>query len=80
MKKNSILLGICLILSQSLTCAQEDEPVEFVLDRPAEEKPLLDEAAGRARDAVFCWVEFGIEAAMNRFNVAKEKEAQSGGN
>ena len=29
MKKNSILLGICLILSQSLTCAQEDEQVEL---------------------------------------------------
>ena len=42
---------------------------DFVLDRPTEtEKPLLDEAIEKAREAVLCWVEYGIEAAMNEFN------------
>jgi len=31
MKKINILLGVCLILSQSLTCAQKDEQVELFL-------------------------------------------------
>lgn len=56
--------------------SKEEEPVDFVLDRPVEEKPLLDQAVERARDAVLCWIEYGIEATMNRFNVGKEKEAQ----
>ena len=42
---------------------------DFVLDKPTEtERPLLDEAIGRGREAVLCWVEYGIEAAMNEFN------------
>jgi PTH1 family peptidyl-tRNA hydrolase len=43
--------------------------VDYVLSRPmAEEKALLNEAIARARDAVFCWLECGIEKAMNDFN------------
>jgi len=39
------------------------------LSKPTEaEKPLLDEAIAKGRDAVLCWVEYGIEAAMNEFN------------
>ncbi len=53
----------------------QEDPVDFVLDRPKEEKPLLDEAVVKARDAVLCWVENGIEVTMNRFNVGREKEA-----
>jgi len=42
---------------------------DYVLDKPLEvERPLLDEAISRAREAVLCWVEQGIEAAMNNFN------------
>jgi len=42
---------------------------DYVLDKPSKaEKPLLDEAISRAREAVLCWVEQGIEAAMNSFN------------
>ncbi len=52
----------------------QEDPVDFVLNRPKEEKPLLDEAIGKARDAVLCWVEYGIEVTMNRFNVGREKE------
>jgi len=49
--------------------------VDFVLDKPTEvERPLLDEAIVRARDAALCWVEHGIEATMNEFNRACEKE------
>jgi len=42
---------------------------DYVLDKPLEvERPLLDEAISRAREVVLCWVEQGIEAAMNNFN------------
>ena len=45
--------------------------VDYVLAEPAEdEKPLLNEAIVLARDAVLCWVEFGIDEAMSRFNRA----------
>jgi len=45
------------------------EAVDYVLDKPAEaEMPLLCEATDMAQDAVLCWIQYGIEAAMNRFN------------
>ena len=52
-------------IGQSNKEAAED----FVLDKPTEqEKLLLDEAIMRAREAIICWIENGIEAAMNKFN------------
>ena len=49
-------------------CGQEDT-IDFVLDKPTEtEKPLLDEAIERAKEAVICWIKNGIETAMNEFN------------
>ena len=43
--------------------------VGYVLGRPEpEEKPLLNQAILRARDAVLCWLEFGLEKTMNEFN------------
>jgi PTH1 family peptidyl-tRNA hydrolase len=49
--------------------SHEGEAVGFVLDRPTEaERPLLQEAIERARDAVLCWIENGIETAMNKYN------------
>lgn len=42
---------------------------DFVLAKPTEpERTLLDEAVERSREAVLCWIEYGIEAAMNKFN------------
>jgi len=42
---------------------------DYVLDKPTEaERPLLDEAIAKARDAVLCWVEYGIKATMNKYN------------
>ncbi|MGA1979956.1 MAG: aminoacyl-tRNA hydrolase [Sedimentisphaerales bacterium] len=42
---------------------------DYVLSKPAEtEKPLLDEAITKARDAVLYWIEYGIKATMNKFN------------
>ena len=47
----------------------QQDPYDYVLDKPTEtEKLLLDEAIVRARDAVLCWVEYGIEKTMNEFN------------
>jgi len=49
-------------------CGNEDA-CDYVLDKPAEaERPLLDEAIDEAREAVFCWIECGIEETMNEFN------------
>ena len=43
--------------------------VDYVLGKPAEnEKSVLDEVVVKAREAVLCWLEYGIEAAMNEFN------------
>jgi PTH1 family peptidyl-tRNA hydrolase len=42
---------------------------DYVLGKPDEQqRKKLDEAVEKAVGAVFCWVEEGIEAAMNRFN------------
>ncbi len=47
----------------------EEADVDFVLDKPTEqEKLLLDEAIEKAKEAVLCWIERGVEAAMNEFN------------
>jgi peptidyl-tRNA hydrolase, PTH1 family len=47
--------------------------VDYVLGRPGEqEKPLLNEAIEKGRDAVLCWIEYGIEKAMNTFNKNSE--------
>jgi peptidyl-tRNA hydrolase, PTH1 family len=51
----------------------EQDAVDFVLDEPPEaDKVPLAEAVERARDAVFCWIEHGIETAMNKFNRSGE--------
>jgi PTH1 family peptidyl-tRNA hydrolase len=53
--------------------AQAAGAVGYVLGRPQEQdKRLLNEAILRARDAVLCWVQFGIEKTMNEFNKAQE--------
>jgi PTH1 family peptidyl-tRNA hydrolase len=49
------------------------EAVSYVLGRPgSDEKLLLNEAIVRARDAVLCWIEFGIDKAMNVFNTGPQ--------
>lgn len=45
------------------------EAYDYVLGKPTEaDKPLLEKAITKARDAVLCWVEYGIKATMNKFN------------
>jgi PTH1 family peptidyl-tRNA hydrolase len=45
------------------------DAADFVLSRfAADERPLIDDAIGRAADGVECWVANGIEVSMNRFN------------
>jgi PTH1 family peptidyl-tRNA hydrolase len=49
--------------------SNEKEAYDYVLSKPTEaERALLDEAIIKARDAVLCWVEYGIRATMNKFN------------
>ena len=49
------------------------DQVDYVLSRPNEnQKALLDKAIENARDAVLCWIEYGIETAMNKFNSSVE--------
>ena len=51
----------------------EADAVGYVLGKPQEdEKPLLAAAIERARNAVLCWIEYGIETAMNKFNSYSE--------
>ncbi|HUV67836.1 MAG TPA: aminoacyl-tRNA hydrolase [Sedimentisphaerales bacterium] len=51
----------------------QQDAVDFVLDEPAQaDKALLAEAVERARDAVVCWIEHGIDKAMNVFNRSGE--------
>ena len=46
---------------------------DFVLTPFTEtERPVIEEAIGRAADAVECWMSDGLEAAMNRCNPAAE--------
>ena len=55
--------------------AASGEAVGHVLGNfAAEEKRLIDEALGVARDCVECWLEKGIQAAMTRYN----KKVESG--
>jgi len=45
------------------------DAVDYVLGRPREdEKPLLTDAVQEAAEAVLCWLQFGIQKTMNRFN------------
>jgi PTH1 family peptidyl-tRNA hydrolase len=49
------------------------QAVGHVLGRPPEQgRRLLNEAILQARDAVLCWIEFGIGRTMNTFNVKSE--------
>jgi len=41
------------------------------------ERPVIDEAIGRAADAVELFVAEGIESVMNRFNAAADTEERS---
>ena len=47
----------------------EQAAEDYVLDAPTQEqKPLLTEAVEKARQCALCWIECGIETAMNDFN------------
>lgn len=50
--------------------------VDHVLSEPTEERASLEDAVVRARDAVLCWIELGIDNAMNRFNKLLEQEGR----
>ncbi len=47
---------------------------DYVLGKPgAEQRKQMDKAIERATQAVFCWVNEGVEAAMNKFNARVEE-------
>lgn len=47
----------------------EETAYDYVLSEPAAvDRPLLEEAIIKAREAVLYWIEYGIKATMNRFN------------
>jgi PTH1 family peptidyl-tRNA hydrolase len=49
-----------------------EDAAAYVLTRPGPaERPLLDRAIEMARDAIFCWIEYGINKAMNEFNAGQ---------
>ncbi len=50
------------------------EAVGYVLGRPEpQERPLLNEAILKARDAVLHWLRFGLDKTMNEFNKGPEQ-------
>ncbi len=56
-------------LSVGIGSSGESFAEDYVLNRPSKaERVLLDASVERARAAVFCWLEEGIDAAMNKFN------------
>lgn len=55
--------------------SDEMSDVDFVLRRPSRaERTYLSEAVVRAQEAVACWLEHGIETAMNQFNSVSQEE------
>lgn len=47
----------------------EQSAYDYVLDVPAQQdKSLLEDAIEKAQQAALCWIEDGIDVAMNRFN------------
>jgi len=45
------------------------DPVGHVLGRfEPDERPVIEQTVARAADAVRCWIERGVEVAMNAFN------------
>jgi len=49
--------------------SDREDAVDYVLSRPTPvQKSLLEGAIAAAGDAVLCWVQYGIEDAMNKFN------------
>ena len=52
----------------------KEDAVDFVLDKPSEaERTLLNGAIERSREAILCWIEHGMEAAMNKYNTVKKE-------
>ncbi len=50
------------------------DAVGYVLGRPApQERPLLNDAILKARDAVLYWLRFGLDKTMNEFNRVQEQ-------
>jgi PTH1 family peptidyl-tRNA hydrolase len=49
--------------------APADEAVDYVLGEPDKnDAGLINEGIKRAKDAVMCWLEEGVESAMTKFN------------
>ena len=53
------------------------DPSDYVLGKfTAEERPAIETACNTAADAVETWVQKGMEAAMNKFNVGEAKKGE----
>jgi PTH1 family peptidyl-tRNA hydrolase len=49
--------------------SDKSDSVDYVLGAPDKNQlPLIEKSIETARDAAMCWLEFGIEKAMNSFN------------
>ncbi len=53
--------------------SDKNNSVNYVLGAPDEEqRPLIEQGIEAARDAAICWLEYGIERAMNKFNAPSQ--------
>jgi PTH1 family peptidyl-tRNA hydrolase len=51
----------------------QQNQVDYVLGEPnGTQKVLIEESIEKAKNAVLCWIEYDIEAAMNKFNSSIE--------
>ena len=50
---------------------------DYVLGRPsADDKEQIAGAVDRAKEAVVCWLQYGIDTAMNKYNMQVNKEEE----
>jgi PTH1 family peptidyl-tRNA hydrolase len=48
---------------------EQQDAYDYVLAEPGQQqRPLIKQGLERAKDAVVCWIEQGIDETMNRFN------------
>ena len=55
-------------------CGRQDA-ADYVLSRPSEDEwPVLERAVEASREAVMCWLQEGIDIAMNRYNPGRPEQ------
>ena len=55
------------------------DTADYVLSRfDSQQRPAVEQAVAQSVDALLCWVQHGIETAMNRYNSRPDADARNG--